>query len=112
MPAANRDISIYQGDTYIHELHIFNSQKQPIPIFNRIYSGTIKKSRKSDTVVAIFSITKTDEANGVLQFSLASSISANLATGSYYYDLQENNNSYITTLLTGKAFVIGQVTYG
>jgi hypothetical protein len=43
--AATRDITIYQGDTYAHELRIKNSANAVINITSRVYTGQIRKKR-------------------------------------------------------------------
>jgi hypothetical protein len=45
-----------------------------------------------------------------MQFSLLPNVSSNIRSGVYYYDLQENNSTVITTLIAGKASVQGEVT--
>jgi len=108
--AATRDISIYQGDTYAHELRIKDSANANVNITSRTYTGQIRKKRNSDTVIATFSSTLTNAANGVLVMSLTSSNTANISAGSYVYDFQETNGATITTLITGVCTVTGDVT--
>lgn len=105
-----RDINIYVGDTYAHELRIRNSSNTAINISSRTYSGKMKVARASSDVVATFTASITDGANGIVLFSLSSSSTSNIASGTYYYDFQEDNGGIITTLITGKALVKGQVT--
>ena len=52
----------------------------------------------------------TDGANGVVVFSLSPAVTANLRPGIYVYDFQEVNVVTVTTILTGNAIVIGEVT--
>jgi Na+-translocating ferredoxin:NAD+ oxidoreductase RnfG subunit len=107
--AATRNITIYQGDTYIHELRIKNNSNVAINISTRTYNGAIRKKRNSDTVAANFSSEITDGANGVVVMSLTASNTANIAAGTYVYDFQETNGQTITTLLTGNVTVTGEV---
>lgn len=104
-----RDINIYAGDTYAHELRIRNSSNTAINISSRTYSGKIKVARASEDVVASFTVAITDGANGIVLFSLTSANTANITSGTYYYDFQEENTGVVTTLLTGKAVVKAQV---
>jgi len=108
--AATRDISIYQGDTYAHELRIKDSANANVNITSRTYTGQIRKKRNSDTVIATFSSTLTNAANGVLVMSLTSSNTANISAGSYVYDFQETNAGAVTTLITGTCIVTGEVS--
>jgi hypothetical protein len=109
MPA-ERNINIYQGDTYVHELNLKNSANAAINISSRSYSGQIRKRASSSTIVATFSSEITNGANGIVVFSLTSSTTANIRAGTYVYDFQEVNESVTTTILSGSASVIRQVT--
>ena len=53
--AATRNITIYQGDTYAHELRIKDSANAVINITSRIYAGQIRKKRSTETAAATFS---------------------------------------------------------
>jgi len=110
--AASRDISIYQGDSYTHEARIKNSANTAINISGRTYAAQIKKSKGSDSIVASFTTTITNAANGILTFSMTSSNTANISSGIYYYDLEEINGSVVTTLMGGKVTVIGDISNG
>ena len=108
--AAERDIEIYQGDTYVHQLSLKDSANAVINISSRTYSGQIRKRRSSSTITATFATEITDGANGVVAFSLAANITSNIASGSYVYDFQETNGSVVTTILTGNVAVTAEVT--
>ena len=108
--AAERNIIIYQGDTYLHELRLRNSSNANINISTRSYSGQVRKTKTSDTIIATFTTSITDGPNGVMQFSLLPEVTSNIKSGVYYYDLQETNSTIITTLIAGKATVQGEIT--
>lgn len=109
MPAT-RNIDIYQGDNYAHQLTLKDSANAVINITSRTYSGQIRKRRTSDTISATFSTEITDGANGVVVFSLLPAATANLRPGVYVYDFQEVNGATVTTILTGNAVITGEVT--
>lgn len=111
MPS-ERDISIYAGDTYVHELRIRDSSNVAINISTRIYSGQLKLSHASNTAIANFSTQILSGANGIVQFSLTPAVTSNITPGTYYFDFQQLDGSIVTTLVTGKAVVQGQVTNG
>jgi hypothetical protein len=108
--AATRNITIYQGDTYAHELRIRNSANANVTITSRTYSGQIRKKRNSDTAAATFTSEITNGANGIVVMSLTAATTANIAAGSYVYDFQETNGSTVTTLITGTVTVTGEVS--
>jgi hypothetical protein len=107
--AATRDISIYQGDTYAHELRIKDSANANVNITSRTYTGQIRRKRNSDTISATFTSTLTNAANGIVVLSLTAASTANIASGTYVYDFQETNGATITTLITGSCIVVGEV---
>ena len=47
-----------------------------------------------------------------ITFSMTSSNTANIASGIYYYDLEETNGATVTTLMGGKVTVIGDISNG
>jgi len=108
--AAERDIDIYQGDTYVHQLSLKDSANAVINISSRTYAGQLRKRRSSDTITATFTTEITDGANGVVVFSLAANLTSNIASGTYVYDFQETNGNAVTTLLTGSVTVTAEVT--
>ena len=108
--ATQRNIEIYQGDTYVHQLSLKDSANAVINISTRSYAGQVRKRRSSDTITATFTTEITDGANGVVAFSLAANITSNIASGSYVYDFQETNGSVVTTILTGNVAVTAEVT--
>jgi hypothetical protein len=110
--AAERNIVIYKGDSYLHEVRLKDSANVAINVTNRIYTSQIRKARSSDDVIATFTITITTPSTGVLSMSLDDSITSNITSGTYYYDLQEENSGIITTLMGGKAVVKGEVSRG
>ena len=108
--AAERNIDIYQGDTYVHQLSLKNSSNAVINISTRTYAGQVRKRRSSDTITATFTTEITDGANGVVVFSLTPNVTSSMASGSYVYDFQETNGATITTLITGSCIVVGEVS--
>ena len=108
--AATRNITIYQGDTYAHELRIKDSANANVNISTRTYTGQIRKKRNSDTAAATFTSEITNGANGIVVLSLTSAETANIASGTYVYDFQETNGSTVTTLITGTATITGEVS--
>lgn len=108
--AGLRNISIYKGDTYTHQVTIQDSTGTAIDISGRSYSGQIRKASGSDTVVATFATALTDPTNGVLQITLSSSVTSSIQAGTYVYDLQETNGSNVLTLMYGDVTVSTEVT--
>ena len=112
MTPGSRDISIYQGDTYVHELRIKDSASANVNITGRTYSGQIKVSKRSSSITANFTASITNAANGIVQFSLTPELTSNIEPGTYYYDFQQIDGVIKLTLVAGNAVVSGDVTNG
>lgn len=112
MTPGSRDISIYQGDTYVHELRIKDSANANVNITGRTYSGQIKISKRSSAITANFTANITNGANGIVQFTLTPETTANIDPGTYYYDFQQIDGVVKLTLVAGNAVVSGDVTNG
>lgn len=110
--AAERNIIIYKGDSYSHEVRLKNSSNTAINISNRNYTSQIRRSKASEEVVQNFTIQITDAVNGILVISLDAGLTSNIRVGTYHYDLQEDNSGIITTLMGGRMIISGEVTRG
>lgn len=109
--AANRNISIYSGDTYVHEVRLQTSSNTAINISTRLFSGQLRVAPSSTEIIANFSANITDGANGIVLFSMTSAVTSNIVPGTYYYDFQQIDGVITTTLLAGRATVQEDVTY-
>ena len=74
--AGTRDIVLYAGDTYVHELRLRNSSNAVVNISSHTYSGQIKLGRSATDTIASFSTQITDGANGVVVLSLSADTTA------------------------------------
>lgn len=110
--AASRNITIYSGDTYIHELRLKDSSNVAINISSRTFSGQIRLAPASSTVVANFSANISNGAGGIVQMSLSPEVSGSIPAGTYYYDFQQVDGAIVTTLIAGKAVVYKDVSHG
>ena len=110
--AAERNIAIYKGDSYTHEVRIRNSANANTNITGRTYTAQIRKSRSSESVVLSFTVAITDAINGVVLISLSPELTSSINPGTYFYDFEEKNGSYITTLMAGKVSINGEVSHG
>jgi len=108
--AAIRNISIYKGDTYTHEVTLKDASNAAIDITDRTYLAQIRRSASSADIVLTFTSTITNASGGVLQLSLTSAQTTNLQAGTYTYDLQETNGSNVLTLMYGSITVTGDVS--
>ena len=110
--AAERNIAIYKGDSYTHEIRIKDSANNNTNITGRTYTAQMRKSRSSDTVVLSFNVSMTNPTNGIVTISLTPEATSSIQPGTYFYDFEETNGSYITTLMSGKISLSGEVSHG
>lgn len=110
--AAERNITIYKGDSYTHEVRIKNSANVNTNITGRLYKAQMRKSKASESVILNFDVLISDAVNGVIILSLPPERTSSIQPGSYFYDFEETNGAYITTLMRGKVSVTGEVSYG
>lgn len=107
---ADQDLTITRGDTETIVVTITSDGTTPINITGRTYRAQIRSSQDATTVKASFTCTVTDAANGQVTATLSATNSATLASGIYYWDLEENASGVISTILAGNVTVLADVT--
>jgi len=110
--AGSRNITIYSGDTYVHELRLKDGSNAAINISQRTFSGQIRIAPSSTEIVANFAVNISNGAGGIVQFVLSSNVSGAIIPGTYHYDFQQTDGAVVTTLVAGKALIQGDVTDG
>lgn len=108
--AAEKDIEIYRGDTYVHEVRLKDGANANINITAMSFVASMKTSVHASSNTAVFDVEKTNNSNGIFTFTMTSANSANIRPGVYVYDLQQTNGSVVTTLLQGKVTVKADVS--
>ena len=110
--AAQRDIEIYQGDTYGHVITVTDDAVPPVAtdVTGRTFAAQLKRYPGSDTVAATFAVDMTDAATGVVELSLTATQTAALAAGPYAWDVHMVTGSSVLTLFAGEAVVTAEVT--
>lgn len=108
---ATLDLNITRGDTESIVVSLTEEDgTTPISITGRTYAAQLRTSPDIATVSATFTCTVTNGANGQVTCILSSTDSALLDPGYYYWDLQENASSVISTVLRGTVTVDADVT--
>ena len=110
--AAERNIEIYKGDSYTHQIRITDSANVNTNITGRTYTAQIRKSRSSESIVLSYNIDTSNSADGVVIMSLSPEVTSSILPGNYFYDFEEKNGTYVTTLMAGKVSLVGQVSHG
>ena len=111
MAAGTYDIVIDQGSDFAIEVAI-SEDGTVTPIETHSARAQLRPSPTSSTKTADFTCTITNASQGKLKMSLTNSVTAGIASGKYYYDLELVNTSSgsVTRLLQGVARVTPEVT--
>ena len=106
-----RKIRIRRGDTYTHTVTEYDDTGALSNLVGSTFLIQIRSDSESDTVIATFTTTLVDAANGVCEFSLTSTQTAALAVGSYYYDVQRTYaDGSVHTRFEGEAEVEADIS--
>ncbi len=114
-PEAGHSSQIYRGDTYAHVIEFWEDEAETDPFaITGTVTAQIKTARLTSdddgTVLAAFTCAVSGAGNNIVTISLTPTQTEDLPVGSLYWDLQVLNAGVITTLLTGKVKVWGDVT--
>ena len=111
MAAGTYDIVIDQGSDFSIQIAL-SEDGSALPIATHTARAQLRPSPTSGTKTATFTCTITNASGGTLTMQLGNSITAGIASGKYYYDLELVNtqNSTVPRLLQGVARVTPEVT--
>lgn len=111
MAAGTYDIVIDQGSDFSIQVAI-SEDGTAVPVATHTARAQLRPSPTSATKTADFVCTIVDATNGKLNMQLTNSVTAGIASGKYYYDLElvNTNNGTVTRLLQGVARVTPEVT--
>lgn len=111
MGPANKDLEIYRGDDYVHQL-IFttnDSPPEPMDVSSYTFAAQIRdRPEKGTLLYAEFDIDMTDAADGIIVLSLPAA-ATRIEPG--YWDLEANDGSSTVTWLKGAVKMDGDVTH-
>ena len=107
---ADQDLIITRGDTETLVVTITTDGSTAVDITGRTYTSQIRTQQDSTTIKASFTCTVTSGAAGQVTCVLSATSSAALSAGLYFWDLQENASSVISTILAGTVTVLADVT--
>ena len=102
-------LKLYKGDTFAFNLAL-GAAGEDYPITDHVFTGQIKEKGKT-TKVAEFTFTITDDLAGELTALLTASEASKLSGSKIYeYDIQMDNNGFISTILKGPIVVVSDVS--
>ena len=111
MAAGYQELFLEQGTDFSTSLTLDDVNGVPYDLAGFAAKSQIKKSYYSTTPTANFVVTITDPTTGVINLTLDSPTTANIAAGRYVYDvLIKNSSNNITRVLEGIVNVLPQVT--
>jgi len=111
MAAGTYDIVIDQGSDFSIQVAI-SEDGTAVPVATHTARAQLRPSPTSATKTADFVCTIVDASGGKINMQLSNSVTAGIASGKYYYDLElvNTNNGTVTRLLQGVARVTPEVT--
>jgi hypothetical protein len=107
---ATQDLTITRGDTETVVVTLTTDGTTAINITGRTYTAQLRSTPDIAVISASFTCTVTNGAAGEVTCTMASTASAELSPGFYYWDLQENASGTISTVLAGTVTVLADVT--
>ena len=111
MSAANHDLVIDQGSTFVIDLTI----KEEGTLKNLTgfsARAQMRSSKTASAVAASFTCTIANPTNGVVKMELPATTSTAMAAGVYFYDLEIHtaNDAIVKRLIEGKVTINQEVT--
>jgi hypothetical protein len=107
---ATQDLTITRGDTETIVVTLTTDGTTAINVTGRTYTAQLRSTPDIAVISASFTCTVTNGAGGEVTCTMASTASAELSPGFYYWDLQENASGTISTVLAGTVTVLADVT--
>ena len=111
MAAGKYDIVIDQGSDFAIEVQIQQNSAN-VNLSTHSARAQLRPTPTSSTKTADFTCSITNASQGKIKMSLGNSVTANIANGKYYYDLElvNSSDSSVTRLIEGVARVTPEVT--
>ena len=111
MAAGKYDIVIDQGSDFAIEVQIQQNSAN-VNLSTHSARAQLRPTPTSSTKTADFTCSIVNASQGKIKMSLGNTVTANIANGKYYYDLELVNTSQstVTRLLEGVARVTPEVT--
>jgi hypothetical protein len=111
MAAGYQELFLEQGTDFNTSLTLGDLDGVAYDLTDYVSKSLIKKSYYSTSATAEFQVIINDPLDGVINLSLDSNTTANIAAGRYVYDVMiKNSSNNITRVLEGIVNVLPQVT--
>lgn len=112
MAATQYDIEIEQGSTFEWEIQVLDTDgTTPLSLAGFLIRSMIRKKYEDAAATETFTVTITNESNGIFVLSLSATETAAIAKGRYVYDVElEDINGKVVKLYRGNVTVIPEAT--
>ena len=111
MSAANYDLVIDQGSTFVIDLTIKESGSAK-NLTGYAARAQLRTTKTASAVAASFTCTNANPTSGVVKMELPATTSSAMAAGVYFYDLEIHtaNDAIVKRLIEGTATINQEVT--
>lgn len=107
MPA-RRDLNVYRGDTWTHEVRFVDASENPINVSAWTFASQVRRKWNGDIVVP-FAVNAVNAATGVVVFSVAAP-DTDIDPGHFRYDVERSQGGTVETVVAGRLVVTGDIT--
>lgn len=107
MPA-RRDLNVYRGDTWTHEVRFVDGAGAPIDVSAWTFASQVRRKWDGEIIVP-FAVNVVNAATGVVVFSVAAP-DTDIDPGQYRYDAERTQSGVVQTLVAGRLVVTGDIT--
>lgn len=98
----SNDLTIEQGTDWNETLTLSNDDGSAINVAGYVFTGAIKTSYYTSTILANLSFSFINAAAGIVQISLNAATTSNIEAGTFVYDVLMLDTSNTTTkIMTG-----------
>lgn len=105
------NLRLYSGDDFSRDMQLVDSNDDGIDIEDWTWLAQVREAPGGDTVLATFTVTVTDAANGRFTLSLTDTAIDDLETGKrLHWDLQATDDGAVRTYVRGSVIVDGDVS--
>lgn len=111
MSAGTYNIELEQGATYTREVTVNDGAGDPIDISTWSMRGQVRSNYSASDILAEFTCTITDGANGVFQFELSAEQTSAICVKKGVYDIEcERADGTVIRILKGSVEISPEVT--
>ena len=110
MDTAKYNLHIQSGETVVRQFKLLSANGQPYDLTDYSIESQIKKDHTSPSSSAVFTCTKPNPSEGILQLQLPSGSSSQLTSSCYFYDVRLSSGSFAFYPIEGKVVVSPSVT--